>query len=132
MGVVADAISDAADWVADAVSDAVDFVGLDKDGFLTNFLTDYIPGAGLVAAGFHAASGNMDEAEFAAVRGTSTFIEAAAAVAGAALAGPLGAALAAGLASMVTSLWEAGMKTYMAESMKHKIVMIDFQSHWRR
>lgn len=91
-----------------------------KDGALTNFVQDYVPAGGFVTAIFHAAAGNEEYAQYAAVKGLSTTVVTGAAVVGS-LGGPAGAVLAGGLAGAAVSAWEGGMKTVLDPSVQGKL-----------
>lgn len=94
--------------------------GVTKDGAITNFVQDYVPAGGFVTAIAHAAAGNEEYAQYAAVKGVSTTVVTAAAVAGS-LGGPAGAILAGGLAGAAVSAWEGGMKTVLDPSVQGKL-----------
>lgn len=120
---IGDAFEEIGKWTAQAAKDVGGFLddAVGKDGWLTNFVQDYVPGGGLVTAGIHAAAGNFDYAEYAAVKGASTFVTAAAATAGAILLGPAGAVLLGAAVGAATTAFESGMKQYLAASVKNKI-----------
>lgn len=94
--------------------------GVSKDGAITNFVQDYVPAGGFITAIAHAAAGNDEYAQYAAVKGVSTTLVTVAAVAGS-LGGPAGAILAGGLAGAAVSAWEGGMKTVLDPSVQGKL-----------
>ncbi|MEQ1874256.1 MAG: hypothetical protein ABL953_11065 [Ilumatobacteraceae bacterium] len=94
--------------------------GVTKDGAITNFVQDYVPAGGFITAIAHAAAGNEEYAQYAAVKGVSTTVVTVAAVAGS-LGGPAGAILAGGLAGAAVSAWEGGMKTVLDPSVQGKL-----------
>ena len=112
------AVTDAAKWTAGAAKTVAKSVS--KDGVFTNFVQDYVPGGGFVTAAVHAAAGNTDYAEYAAVKGVSTTITTAASVAGS-LGGPAGAALAGAAGAGVANVWESSMRGTLQSSVKNKI-----------
>ncbi len=120
---IGDGLVEVGNWTAEAASDIGEFLddATSKDGWLTNFVTDWVPGGGLVTAGIHAAAGNYDYAEYAAVKGASTLATAAAAAAGGVLLGPAGAILLGAAVGAGTTLFESGMKQYLRASVKDKI-----------
>jgi hypothetical protein len=95
--------------------------GFSKNGFVTNFAQDYVPGGGFVTAIFHAAAGNEDYAQYAAVKGVSSTIVTAGAVVGTLAGGPGGAIAAGALAGAAASAWEGGMRTTLQPSVKGKL-----------
>ena len=91
-----------------------------KDGALTNAVQNYVPAGGLVTAAVHAAAGNRDYAEYAAVKGLSTTVTTALTAVGS-LAGPGGAALMAGAGAVAGNLIEGGFKGVMRDTVKNKL-----------
>lgn len=131
-----DAAGDAFEDLGDALGEVTDALGMGKDGWFTNFVQDYIPGGGAITAMFHSAAGHNDYAEYAAMRGLSTLLQAGAAVAGTLLAGPAGGALLraglaigmGALAGGMANLWESGMKEYLRASVKDKIADFSWEN----
>ncbi len=123
-------LEEAGRWMYQATKDVGKFLddATSKDGWLTNFVQDYIPGGGLVTAAVHAAAGNFDYAEYAAVKGASTLAQAAITVAGGMLLGPAGAILGGMVAGAVGNLFESGMKKYLQASVKDKIADFSAES----
>jgi hypothetical protein len=106
--------------IAKVTATVVDKVGLGKDGILTQFVQNWVPGGGFVTAAFHAASGHEDYAQYAAVKGLSTSVNAGISAVGA-LGGPAGMVLAGGLGSLSENLIEGGMKGLLKPSVKDKL-----------
>ena len=89
--------------------------GFSKDGVITNFVQDHLPGGGLVTAAVHMAAGNRAYAEYAAVKGTSSAVAFATKTA---LGGPAGAILAGGLGAVAGHLTEGAFKALMKPTVK--------------
>ena len=91
-----------------------------KDGAVTNFVQDYVPGGGLVTAAVHGIAGNRDYAEYAAVKGLSSTVSTAISAVGI-LGGPGGAILAGGLSAVSSNLIEGGFKGLLKPTVKDKL-----------
>ena len=120
-------IGSVGDWVEQAAIDVGDSLeeGVSKNGYLTNFVQDYIPAGGLVTAAVHAGAGNYDYAEYAAVKGAGTAMQAGLAVGATMVAGPAGSVLwgvgAGAVGGVGNNLWETQMKQHLDESVALKI-----------
>ncbi len=119
---VGEATIDAAEAVGEATIDAAEAVGdaavvagegldsaFSKDGLMTKLIEENVPGAGLVTAGIHAAAGNEEYAQLAAIRGVGTGISFAAGAVGS-LGGPVGGVAGSVLGDMGQTVWESQMR----------------------
>jgi hypothetical protein len=90
---VADTISDKVESIGNSVvqgaNDIADGSAFNKDGWMTNFVQDNIPLGGEVTAIFHAAAGNEDYAQVAAIKGLATTVEFGVMAGATALGGPV-------------------------------------------
>ncbi len=108
----------AASDIGDAAKDVADSVS--KDGSVTNFFQDYVPGGGLLTAGVHAAAGNTEHAELAAVKGVGTATAAVVAAAGAAM-GPAGLVMMAGAGAAADTLVQGSMRDLVDPTLQHQL-----------
>ncbi len=115
---------DAAKWVMDVVAEVF---GLGKDGWLTEFLTKYVPFAGLLAAAIHGIRGNNAHAEYAALKGASTGLEALATAAGS-LGGPLGGMLGGAIGAGLRNGLEGLLRDELDPSVRDKVEPFDLQT----
>ncbi len=106
-------------WTGDVASGVDD--AFSKDGLMTGFTQDYIPGGGFVTAGFHARAGHSAHAEYAMVKGFSTTITTAASVAGGMAGGPVGAGYMGAMGAGLAYNWEQGMRSNLDPSVRGKI-----------
>jgi hypothetical protein len=122
-------------WTADAAKQVKE--GFSKDGAITSFVENYVPGGGFVTAIAHAAAGNEDYAQMAAVKGVSSGIRATAAVAGtvggALIGGPggavLGGALGGAAGEAMVGAWEGGMRGVLEPSVRGKVDRFSWESY---
>lgn len=92
-----------------------------KEGWMTTFMEDTFPGGGLITAAVHAAAGNTDYAEMAALKGGASAIEFGFSYAGSKLGGPLGGMAGAAIGSGLATILELKVREELPESVRHLV-----------
>ncbi|MSP40860.1 MAG: hypothetical protein EXR70_20425 [Deltaproteobacteria bacterium] len=92
-------VATGAKFVGHGIQDVGGSIGMGKDGIITNFVRDYVPGGGLGTSAFQAFAGHLDYARYDAVKGLSTGANFAITSVGV-LGGPGGVMLAGGLGGL--------------------------------
>ena len=116
-------LSQVLDEMGDAIDDA-----FSKDGIFTQFVEDYVPGGGFVTAIVHAAAGNEEHAQAAALKGVTTTISTAGAIAGGMVGGPMGAAAGGMLGAAAANLFEDAAHDLVSPELQHRFQETSLES----